>query len=72
MRRREFITLIGGMAASWPISARAQKSTMPVIGFLHIGTEDAYTNDAVAAFGHGLQEVGYAEGRNVSIEYSMS
>jgi putative tryptophan/tyrosine transport system substrate-binding protein len=68
MRRREFITLVGGAAATWPLSTRAQKPPMPVIGILTTASAEA-NNTRLRAFREGLGATGYVEGQNVSIEY---
>jgi len=67
MKRRDFISLLGGAAAGWPLSARAQQA-MPVIGLLHVGLPEASTN-VLTSFHRGLGEIGYVESRNVALEY---
>src|SRR6476620_8647559 len=68
MRRREFITLLGGAVAAWPLAARSQQPAVPTVGFLRV-TSAVASRHLVAAFHQGLKQTSFIEGQNVGIEY---
>ena len=69
MRRRDFIKVVAGSAMTWPLVARAQQPSKPVVGVLSAEWPNAVTADRLRAFREGLNDTGYVEGRNVTIEY---
>src|SRR4051812_28143009 len=68
MRRRAFITLLGGATAMWPLAARAQQRTMPVIGFLNQQAPEGF-GEQMRAFRQGLKDTGFVEGENLTVDY---
>ncbi len=71
IKRREFITLVASAVATWPLAARAQQSTVPVIGYLTTFLGDATSRRFAEAFREGLKEQGFVEGQNVTVEVSL-
>jgi putative tryptophan/tyrosine transport system substrate-binding protein len=71
VKRRQFITLLGGAAVAWPLAARAQQPAMPVVGFLS-SLSAPVTSKRIASFGHGLSETGYVAGRDVTVGVRMA